>query len=119
MPSSWDKNKGYSYVASDYDFNSRTHGGHSAEHKREMEEVANDIFNKKMEQIVSEIEQSIYTRAINDLLGALKIDMTSIVTVGMTNAKEIFYGEKCQTAIMNAVMDEIRKHLGNTLYIRY
>lgn len=56
MPSYWDKDKGLMYVSSDYDFDNGTHGNHGAEHKRQFEEVANDIFNKKIEAVLSEIE---------------------------------------------------------------
>lgn len=118
MPSQWDKNKGYSFVRSGYDFDNGTHGNHGAEHKREMEEVANDIFNQKFEQAISQIEQSIYSRALSDLLSALQIDMTSVVSVTMNNAREIFYGERCQTAIMKAIVDEVRKHLGTEFIVR-
>ena len=117
MPSYWDINKGYRYVSSDYDFNNGAHGNHGAEHKREFEQVANDIFDKKLQAILPEIEQSAYNRALTDFLSALKIDITSIVTVGMTNGREIFYGEKCQTAIMNAVMNEVRSALNGTYTI--
>ena len=118
MPSYWDKNKGYTYVSSDYDFDNGTHGQHGAQHKREFEQVANDIFNKKFEQIIPEIEQRAYHQAINDFLSALKIDISSIVSVSMNNAKEIFYGEKCQTAIMSAILEEIRTNLGKSFTIK-
>ena len=111
MPDYWDKNKGLMFVRSDYEFDDDSHGGRGAIHKREFEEVANDIFNKKLEQIIPQIEQSAYDRAINALLNALKVDVTTIVEVGMAQGADIFYGKACQTAIMNEVFNTIRNNL--------
>ena len=57
-------------------------------------------------------------RAVNSLLSALSVDINSIVSVGLRNAGDIFYGKECQTAIMQALLREIENNLKTTMTIR-
>lgn len=109
--------KGYQYVRSGYSM-SGTHGQHEEEHKQEMEAIANEIVDAKLSQIIPLIQEETYMRAVNALLEALKVDITSIVTVALSNAGDIFYGKECQTAIMQAVFDEVARNLNATITIR-
>lgn len=109
----WDKDRGYIYVASDYDMNIHTHGGHEEEHKKEMEQIANDIFDKKIEQIIPEVAQSAYAQAIIDLKRALMCDVSTEVSVAFDQGAQIFYDKKTQTIIKNAIYNEIVKLLND------
>ena len=119
MGSFWDPNKGLQYVSASYAL-SNTHGAGGAElHKAEMEHICNEVIDKKLNQIIPELEQAIRLQTISSILEALKIDIKSTVSIGMANAGEIFYGESAQTAIMQAVYNEVVNNLQSqiTLYL--
>ena len=113
---SWDKEKGYSYVRSGYSL-SGTHGGAEAEHKAEIEAICNEIVDAKLSQIIPQVQEDAYMRAVNGLLAALRMDVNSIVSIGLSNAADIFYGEKCQAAIMQAILKEIENNLKGNMTI--
>lgn len=113
----WDKDKGYLYVRSGYSLDG-THGGHEAEHKAEIEAIANEIVDAKLSQIIPQLQEETYLRAVNDLLSALKVDVNSIVTVALSNAGNIFYGKECQTVLMDAIFKEIQSNLNSIITIR-
>lgn len=56
--------------------------------------------------------------AVNGLLSALKVDIESIVDIGFSNGKNIFYGKECQTAIMQAILKEIESNLNSIIPFR-
>ena len=110
--------KGYQYVSASYAL-SDTHGDGGAEiHKAEMEHICNEIVDKKMQQIIPELEQKIVYSTISSILEALKVDVHSIVSIGLHNAGDLFYGETAQTAIMQAVYNQIVSMLENTLTLQ-
>ena len=113
MPSYWDKEKGYSYYRSDSRFNPYSHGSYenALEHKEEMERIANDIADKKLNEAIPKIYQQAYADAYEKFSQAFDIDVESIVKVGFENAGEIFYGKKCQTVIANEVKKAYKKAL--------
>ena len=111
MPSFWNKDKGLTYVASNYNMETGTHGGHEQEHKEEIERITNEIVDKKVNEILGDLIQSTYYQALGDLLNALKVDINSIVEIAFSNAAEIFYGEKCQSSIKTALYNEVVKNL--------
>ena len=117
MGSFWDANYGYQYVSASYQL-SNTHGAGGAElHKLEIEQICNEIVDIKLQQILPQFEQEIRYRTINSLLEALKVDINSIVTIAMNNAGDIFYGEHAQTAIMQAIYNEILNNLQTNITI--
>ena len=118
MPSFWSKDRGFSYVASNYNMETGTHGGHEQEHKEEIERITNEIIDKKVSEILDEVISNTYYQALNDLLSALKVDINSIVEVAFSNAAEIFYGEKCQSSIKNALYNEVVKNLKTDYIVR-
>lgn len=119
MGSFWDMNKGYQYVSASYAL-SNTHGDGGAElHKAEMEHICNEIVDKKMQQIIPQLEQMITYNTISQILEALKVDIHSIVSIGLSNAGDIFYGESAQTAIMEAVYNQIVTLLESQLTIKF
>ena len=91
------------------------HGGHSAEHRAEMEEIAERIAQQKIAEALPEIQRAAYISAYNDMVGALEFDVTSAVSIGLENCGTIFYDSKTQKVLAEAVMREIRKRLSGTV----
>ena len=122
MGSYWDLNKGYQYVSSSYSL-SNTHGvgsgGHSGAelHKNEIEHICNEIVDQKLKQIIPQIYEEVTYKTLNAILEALKVDIHSIVSIGLHNAGDIFYGERAQTALMEAVYNQIVNILETNLNI--
>ena len=83
------------------------HGGRSAEHRAEMEQIA----QKKIAEMIPEIQRSAYISAYNDIVNALSFDVTTAVSVAFTNGAQIFYDSKTQKVIADAVMREVKKGL--------
>ena len=87
------------------------HGGHSAEHRAEMEQIAEQIAQRKIAEMIPEIQRAAYVSAYNNLIGALEFDITSAVSVAFENGAQIFYDSRTQKIIADAVMREVRKGL--------
>ncbi|MBP3941525.1 MAG: hypothetical protein J6D00_08575 [Christensenellaceae bacterium] len=117
--------KGYiCYVRSGYSM-SHTHGANSATaelHKREFEEIANNVADGKLQQIMPVIEKTthqivneygrtVWASLIRELVGALETDVHSQVNVGFDGLREVFYGEKCQKYISDSIMKTLLNEL--------
>ena len=87
------------------------HGGRAAEHRAEMEQIAAQIAEKKIAEMIPEIQRSAYISAYNDIVNALSFDVTTAVSVAFANGAQIFYDSKTQKVIADAVMQEVRKGL--------
>ena len=83
------------------------HGGRAAEHRAEMEQIA----QKKIAEMIPEIQRTAYISAYNDIVNALSFDVTTAVSVAFANGAQIFYDSKTQKVIADAVMREVRKGL--------
>ena len=87
------------------------HGGHAAEPRTEMEEIATRIAQQKILEMIPEIQKAAYISAYNDIVSALSFDVTTAVSVAFENGAQIFYDSKTQKVIAEAVMREVRKGL--------
>lgn len=92
------------------------HGGHAEEHRAEMAEIAAEIAEKKIQEAIPRMTEEAYTRALNDLLEASRVDVESVVNVGFKNGAEIFHDKKTQKVIVDSVMNEVKKQLGKGKY---
>lgn len=124
MPDFIDDKGNWCYVKSGYRM-SNTHGADytTAElHKREFEEIANEIVDEKINQLMRTLETAIpqaieeygkqvWDRLINSLDSVLKTDIHSQVNVGINGIKDVFYGEKCQEYITNSVYKQLKTEL--------
>lgn len=124
MPDFIDSNGNLCYVKSGYRM-SNTHGADytTAElHKREFEEIANEIVDEKINQLMRTLETAIpqaieeygakvWDKLINSLDSVLKTDIHSQVNVGISGIKDVFYGEKCQEYITNSVYKQLKTEL--------
>ena len=87
------------------------HGGHGPEHRKEMERIAEQIAQQKIEAAIPEIQRAATEQAYSNLLEALSFDVTSAVNIGFENGEAIFRDSKTQKVIADAVMREVRKQL--------
>ena len=87
------------------------HGGNADAHREEMEQIAEQIVERKIAEMIPEIQRAAYVSAYNNLIGALEFDITSAVSIGLENCGTIFYDSKTQKVLAEAVMREIRKRL--------
>lgn len=124
MPDFIDNNGNWCYVKSGYRM-SNTHGADYATaelHKREFEEIVNEIVDTKINQVIKTLETAIYTaieqygnqvwdRLLNSLDSVLKTDIETQVSVGFGSAKDIFYGRECQEHVSNVVYKQLKNEL--------
>ena len=87
------------------------HGGHSAEHRAEMEQIAERIAQQKIMDMIPEIQKAAYISAYNDIVSPLSFDVSTAVSVAFENGAQIFYHSRTQKIIADAVMREVRKGL--------
>ena len=87
------------------------HGGHGPEHRREMEEIAEAVLERRIAELIPEIQRAATEQAYSNLLEALSFDVTSAVNIGFENGEAIFRDSKTQKVIADAVMREVRKQL--------
>ena len=88
------------------------------QHKRMMEEIANEVTEKSIREVLRQIEPIIeekmkqaYSQAVNDLLGALDYDIESVTRIGFDGCKDIFEDKKTQKYISDQIKKTIEKKL--------
>lgn len=87
------------------------HGGHGAEHRAEMRQIAEEIAEQKLAAIVPQIQAVALQQARDDLLRAITFDVETVVQVALHNGEIIFRDKKTQRVIADNIMREIRKRL--------
>ena len=87
------------------------HGGRAEQHRAEMEQIAEQIAERKIAEMIPEIQRVAYISAYNDVVNALSFDVTTAVSVAFENGAQIFYDSRTQKVIADAVMHEVRKGL--------
>ena len=112
-------NAEYSYAINDnggmeYRRTQDGHGGHGAEHRAEMEAIAERIAQQKIADALPDIQRAASITAYNKLVAALEFDITSAVSIGLENCGEIFYDSKTQRILAEAITKEIRKQLNTS-----
>ena len=101
------------------------HFGKAEEHRREMEEIALQVFNSKKEDLLEEIKEMIYqaqyqaySDALRDVLGVLEYDIESVTKIGFDGCKDMFEDKKAQKFISDHIMKTIIKELKNKNFKR-
>ena len=94
-----------------YRRNQDGHGGNAEEHRREMAQIADQIVQQRIADIIPDIQRAATENAYSNLLKALSFDVTSAVNIGFENAETIFRDSKTQKVVADAIMREIRKQL--------
>lgn len=116
--------KGYiCYIRSGVDM-SLTHGGkaNALLHKREIEEICNDIVDQKLERFMQYLEKGIdesiqrygekvWNELISSLKSSLEEDIVTEVSIGIDNAREIICGTKTETYLRKHIEKSLNKEL--------
>ena len=87
------------------------HGGRAAEHRAEMEQIAEKIADQKLAAIVPQIQATALQQARDDLLRAIAFDVETVVEIALHNGETIFRDKKTQRVIAESIMQEIRKRI--------
>lgn len=87
------------------------HGGNAEKHRREMAQIAEQVVQQRIEEIIPEIQRAATEQAYNNLLDALSFDVTSVVNIGFENGESIFQDSKTRRIVAKALMQEIQKQL--------
>ena len=87
------------------------HGGHGAEHRAEMEQIAERIADQKLAAIVPQIQAAALQQARDDLLRAITFDVETVVEIAFHNGEKIWRDSRTQKAVAESIMREIRKRL--------
>ena len=87
------------------------HGGHGAEHRAEMEQIAERIADQKLAAIVPQIQATALQQARDELLRAIAFDVETVVEIAFHNGEKIWRDSRTQKAVAESIMREIRKRL--------
>ena len=87
------------------------HGGRAAEHREEMEQIAERIADQKLAAIVPQIQAAALQQARDDLLRAIAFDVETVVEIAFHNGEKIWRDSRTQKAVAQSIMREIRKRL--------
>ena len=79
------------------------HGGHAREHHEEMRQIAQEEIAKAL----PEIYRDAYAQAVNNLLSALRADVTTVVDVALDTGESIFHDARTRQVLLNALYDKI------------
>ena len=108
------------------------HGGHEAEHKADMEAIANERANKKIEKamqaVYAEIPKLVTDVCINtwnsvssEILGAFTTHTYTSVDIALNDGVSILNSAKTRTIITNAIAQAARAELSKikipTIYL--
>ena len=59
-----------------------------------MEQIAEQIAERKIAEMIPEIQKAAYISAYNDIVNALSFDVTTAVSVAFENGAQIFYDSR-------------------------
>ena len=77
----------------------------------EMEQIAEAVLEKRIAELIPEIQRAAAEQAYSNLLEALSFDVTSAVSIAFENGEAILNDKKTQKVVAEAVMKEIRRQL--------
>lgn len=103
----WDGKWAYVRNGSRYD----THGGHAAEHREEMAQIAQQVVIKTVPPMVEEIFAKLWNEAAERLIGAIEWDIQEVVSVAFDDMGEVFHSEKFRKVISSKIMEAIKKNI--------
>ena len=94
------------------------HGGKAEEHRKQIEEIARELFKEERAKLLEEVEErtltaqyKAYEQALKDVLGVLEYDIQSVTKIGIEGCREIFEGKQAQQFISDRIMKKITKDL--------
>lgn len=84
-------------------------------HREEMVDVANEIVDKKMKELLPQIYQEAYTNAYRSFMEDLAFDVTTCVKVAFDNGEIILNDQRNQRIIAERIMEELSKQIRDKL----
>ena len=103
----WNGKRAYVRNGSRFD----THGGHAAEHREEMAQIAQQIIMQTVPPLLEEICAKQWNEAAERLIGAIEWDIQEIISVSFDDMGEIFHSEKFRKVISSKIMESIKKNI--------
>jgi len=85
------------------------HGGRSAEHRAEMQQIA----EKAIREIVPQMAAEIFNDTIERLIDAMEYDIETIVNISFDDAQDIFTSKKARKYVSDRIMRDITAQLKN------
>ena len=89
------------------------HGGHAAEHRKEMQEIAEQTIKTIVPQMIDEYGAQVWQRLIGQLHGVLSRDVESIVNIAFDGIKDIFTDTRTQKFICDSVAKAFEAEIAN------
>ena len=83
------------------------HGGHSAEHREEMRQIAMEVVKELAPQIAAQI----YNESLQRLVGALQYDIETIVSVSLEDAGELIRSKKFSKVISDKIVKSLKANI--------
>ncbi len=87
------------------------HGGRAAEHRMEMQEIASQIAEQKIKEMVPQMAQEIYRKSLGTVLRGLQYDIETVVNIAFDDGRDIFISSKARKIVSDAIYKEILKGL--------
>ena len=87
------------------------HGGMAYEHHVEMREIAAEVAERKIKELVPQMARDIYRQSLGDVLRGLRYDVETVVNIAFENGRDIFTSSKARKVVSDAVYKEIIKGL--------
>ena len=105
----WNGKRAYVRNGSRFD----THGGHAAEHREEMAQIAQQVIMQTVPPLVEEICAKQWNEAAERLIGAIEWDIQEVVSVAFEDMGEIPQREVPQGYLLKDYGEHQEKHKGN------
>lgn len=82
---------------------------HEIEHKKEMREIAESAIR----ETVPKMMQDYFTKSLNDLMGAIKYDVDSVLEISFGDMNNMFHDKRTKQYISNEICKAMQKNINN------
>ena len=86
-----------------------TRGGRAYEHRAEMRKIAEETIN----ELVPQIAEQYFNKAAEQIIGAIKYDIETVVSLAVDSGEEIFNSKKFKTVVSDRIIKEIKSSISN------
>ena len=85
------------------------HGGRATEHRAEMRKIAEET----VKELVPQIAERYFNQAAEKIIGAIKYDIETVVSVAVDSGEEIFNSKKFKQVVSDRIVKEIKTSISN------
>lgn len=85
------------------------HGGRGHQHRAEMRRIAEEAIN----DLVPKIAEQYFTKAAEQIIGAIQYDIETVVSVAVDSGEEIFNSKKFKQVVSDRIVKEIKASISN------